>query len=152
MKTDANPNPFHLLGLPVGATEQDIVERLQELSELAETDEERRRFRKAADELVKHPSIRRQHELLEMPGAKYREEQWKAFEHRNKRNPVDLKALAAGASTPRTEDFDLKAIIGLLLDSLLSPPAADIRPAVDNPPVAPGPGASPVELSDVVFG
>jgi hypothetical protein len=152
MSDGAKPNPFHVLGLPVDATETEVVQRGQELCELAETTEEVQLARWAIQELTTHPATRRVHELLEVPDPRYADEEWKRFERRNRRNPVDLDALAAGSPPLRTKDFDLGAILGLLLDELLSPPAADLRPAVENPPVPLATGAPPIEVNDVVFG
>jgi hypothetical protein len=152
MSAGAKPNPFHVLGLPVDATETEIVHRGQELVELAETAEETQLARWAIQELSTHPATRRVHELLEVPDPQYRQEEWERFERRNRRNPVDLDALAEGSPPLRTKDFDLRAILGLLLDDVLSPPPVDLRPAVENPPVPPAAGAPPIEVNDVVFG
>jgi hypothetical protein len=145
-------NPFHLLGLPIGATKEDIVDRCAELAELARTDEERHAVLAAQRELITNPADRPRHEVLEVPGARYRDQEWDAFEHRNKRNPVDLKELGVDGVPLRRENFDFHAIIGMVLDDLLVPSANDIRPAVERPPVAPTLGDSPIEVSDVIFG
>lgn len=146
-------NPFHVLGLPTGATREDIVERGQELAELASGDEERHRVLEAQRELITHPATRLRHELLEVPGTAYREREWAAFERRHRKGPVDLKALAASSEPLRREDFDLRAVLALRLDDLLRPPPeADLRPALENPPVRPTCGAPPIEVSDVLFG
>jgi hypothetical protein len=146
------PNPFHVLGLPVDATDEEIVERAHELSELAETDDERLRVLDAQRELITHRSRRLLHQVLEVPRAHYRDRDWDEFAHRNKRDPVDRNALAESAKPLRREDFDVRAVLGLVLDELLRPPPLDIRPALSNPPVLPDRGAPPIEVSDVVLG
>jgi hypothetical protein len=146
------PNPFHVLGLPTGATDEEVVHRGQELCELAESEEDSRLARWAIQELTTHPFTRRLHALLEVPGAEYGEQEWARFERRNRRNPVDLAALADGAPPLRPGDFDLRAVLGLVLDDVLSPPEIDLRPAVEHAPFPPGPGAPPIEVSDVIFG
>jgi hypothetical protein len=145
-------NPFHVLALPTDATTADIVDRGEELTELARTDEERHAAIEAQRELITHPATRLLHEVLEVPDASYRERDRAAFERRNKRNPVDLTALAAGANPLRRTDFNVHAVIGFLLDDLLRPPPVDVRRAVENPPVPPEVGAPPIEVRDVLFG
>jgi hypothetical protein len=145
-------NPFHLLGLPTDATKEDIVDRCVELAELARTDEDRHAVLAAQRELITNPADRPRLEVLEVPGARYRDQEWDAFEHRNKRNPVDVKALRADGIPLCRENFDFHAIIGVVLHDLLAPPANDIRPAIERPPVAPTRGELPIEVSDVIFG
>ena len=146
------PNPFQVLGLPTDASLDDVVRQGQELCQLAESDEDAQLARWAVQELTTLESTRALHALLEVPGAEYREDEWARFERRNRRNPVDLDALADGSPPLRAKDFNLAPVFGLLLDELLSPPEVDIRPAVEHPPVAPSPGPPPIEVSDVIFG
>lgn len=145
-------NPFHALGLPTGATKEEVVRRSEELTQLAQSDEDRQLVIEAQRELITHPSTRLLHEVLEVPDASYREREWAVFERRNKRGPVDLTALAESSTPLSREDFDLRAVLTFLLDDLLRPPEVDIRPAVANPPVLPALGAPPIEVSDVLFG
>jgi hypothetical protein len=145
-------NPFHELGLPVDTSVADVVRKGQELVELAATDEEARNARWAMRELTTHPRDRARHELLEVPDTNYQDDVWDRFERRHRRNPVDLDALARDAQPLRSTDFDVRAILGLLLDDLLAPPAADIDLAVRNAPQPQPFGPSPIEVSDVIFG
>jgi hypothetical protein len=144
-------NPFHVLGLPVDADNETIARRGQELSDLAESDTDRERYGRAVRELIGDPGARRLHELLEAPGAAYRDERWAEFDRRHRRNPANLDALA-GCGPLRTADFDLSAIIRRLLDELLVPPAVDLAAGVRSAPVPPDPGPPPLEVSDVLFG
>lgn len=145
-------NPFHELGLPVDASDADVVSRGQERVELAATDEEAQDARRAMQELTTHPRERARHRLLEVPGTDYRDDSWERFARRNRRNPVDLNALAADARPLRVADFDLRGVVGLLLDDLLTPPTVDIGPAVRNAPEPPAFGPPPIEVNDVIFG
>ncbi|MBO2445703.1 hypothetical protein J4573_01230 [Actinomadura barringtoniae] len=151
MKKDVRPNPFHVLGLPADADRESIVERGQELSDLAETDADRDLYQWAVGELVHDASARRMHELLEAPGADYRDERWARFGRRYRRNPADLRALREDG-TLRAADFDLSAVIGVLLDWSLDPPTVNSVAAVQGVPVSPELGDPPLEVADVLFG
>lgn len=144
-------NPFHVLGLPFNADRETIAQRGQELADLAETDAERERCGWAMRELIGDRATRQLHELCEAPGAAYRDEQWADFDRRYRRNPVNADALA-GAGALRATDFDLVAILDLLLDGLLTPPAVDVAAAVRNAPAAPELGLPLLEVTDVLFG
>jgi hypothetical protein len=152
MTMAAQRNPFHELGLAVDASDADVVNRGQERIELAATDDEAQDARRAMQELTTHPRERARHELLEAPGTDYRDNAWDRFARRNRKNPVDLRALTAGAQPLRVADFDLGGVIGLLLDDLLTPPSVDIGPAVLGAPEPPAFGPPPIEVNDVIFG
>ncbi len=152
MIANDKPNPFQVLGLPTDASNDDIVSRSQELSDLAASEEERLLVRWAVEQLITHPFTRLEYELFEIPGARYEDEEWEELVRKNRRNPVDLEALRGDASPPRLEDFDLAALLALLLDALLEAPPIDIRPALEAPPAAPDAGAPPLEVAHVVFG
>lgn len=152
MSARAKQNPFHVLGLPRNANDKEVVLRGDELGLTEEPGEAQDLVRWAVRELTVHPATRRVHELLEVPGTDYRDERWARFERLNRRSPVDLVALAAGSPPLRASDFDLGAVIGLLLDELLSPPVVDLRPAAAGPPVPRTDGPPPMEVHDVVFG
>ena len=145
-------NPFHVLGLPTTATVDEIVARSQELAELAKSDDERRAVVDAQRALITHPAERRAHQLLEVPDTTYRGEQWATFEHHNRRAPVNRAALTADAVPLRRTDLDMHALVTEVLDDLMRPPAVDIRPALENPPVLPAAGTFPIEVRDVLFG
>jgi hypothetical protein len=151
VESTAKPNPFHVLRLPIEATKAEIVRRGEELSQFA-SDAEIVTIREAVAALITHPDVRRRHELLEVPGARYRTDEWASFERKHRKNPVDLDALAAGSRPLAPADFDPVAIIGLLLDGLLQPSDPDLRPALQHAPVPPGPAGPPLEVRDVLFG
>jgi len=146
------PNPFSILALPTDASEADIAQRAQELSDLADTDEERLLYRWAREQVITHPRTRLEYEVFEVPGTEYDDAEWERFERRYRRNPIDLQADAAATSPPTAADFDLAALIRILLDGLLAVPAPDLGPLLASPPVGPGQGPPSVEARDVVFG
>lgn len=146
------PNPFHVLALPVDATTEEVVERTQERAELAASDEERHLVVEAQRDLITNPVTRLSHELLEVPSTAYRDQEWRTFEHRNRRAPADRAVLTAAAVPLRRADVDVRALVTAVLDDLLRPPAVDVRPALADPPVRPARGEPPFEVSDVLFG
>lgn len=147
-----NRNPFHELGIPVDASDADVVSRGHEWIETADTEEAAQDARRAMRELTTHPRERALHELLEMPDTDYRNTAWEQFARRHRKNPVDPRALVDGAQPLRVADFDLRGVLALLLDDLLTPPAVDIGPAVWNAPEPPVFGPPPIEVGDVIFG
>lgn len=152
MITIEKPNPFKVLKLPTDATNKDIVARGQELCELAETDKQRLLYRDAIQELITHPLTRLEYELFEIPCARYEDSEWERFSREHRRNPIDLSALASEGPPPSLQDFDLEALINLLLDGLLTVQRADIRVAIENPPFNIGCGLPSLEVRDVIFG
>lgn len=146
------PNPFQLLELPTDATKEEIVERGQELCELAETDEQRLLYRWAMEKLITHPSTRLEYELFEIPSTEYEDPEWNRFARTHRKNPVNLTALAKETKHPQLSDFDMAALIGLLLDGLLNVPKGDIRAVLENSPFEAGYGPPPLEVRDVIFG
>lgn len=145
-------NPFHELGIPVDASDADVVSRGQERVELADSDEAAQDARRAMQELTTHPRERARHELLEVPDTDYRNTAWKRFAQRNRKYPVNPQALADGAQPLRVADFNLRGVVGLLLDDLLTPPDVDLGAAVRNAPEPPAYGPPPMEVRDVIFG
>ncbi|WP_242909479.1 hypothetical protein [Actinomadura terrae] len=144
-------NPFHVLGLPVDADRELIVERGQELADLAATDEERGRIQWAVGELIHDEAVRRVHAILEVPGTDYDDGRWARFQRRHRGNPVDLKTLGA-VGPPSPEVFDIPQIIDVVLDWRLTPPEVDVDEAVRHVPVRPRLDEPPLEVSDVLFG
>lgn len=152
MSGERKRNPFHELGLPVDASAADVVRQGQERVELATTDEEGQNARRAMRELNTHPRDRARYELLEVPDTDYANDGWSRFERRNRKNPVDLDALVAAGRPLRVDDFDLRRVISLLLDDLLTPPDVDVEPALAHAPQPPVFGPPPMEVCDVIFG
>lgn len=147
---DYKPNPFTILGLPVDTDRGTIVEQGQQLSDIAATEEERDLHRWAVGELLHDQTTRRRHEILEAPGAAYRDGRWASFE-KLYANPADRASLQ-GAGDLRPGDFDLAAIVGLILDASLVPPPVDAEAAVRHVPTSPELSDPPLEVADVLFG
>jgi hypothetical protein len=152
MISSEKPNPFKVLGLPTDATNEDIVERGQELGDLGGTDEEMQLYRWAVEQLITKSITRLEYELFEIPGTRYDNPEWETFTEENDRNPVNLNALIKETSKPSLRDFDMAALIRLFLDGLLTFPDLDIKAAVENLPFQPDNGPPPLEVRDVIFG
>jgi hypothetical protein len=148
-------NPFHVLGLPVTASDEEVARQYGKLARKSASDErEQARLRRAWEELRINPLQRGLHVLYEMPGASYgeREDEWRAFQRENRKSPVDLAALAARSPAPADLDLDVRAAAGMLADFLAGPREAIVRGALAQPPALPGAGAPPIEMSDVIIG
>ena len=145
------PNPFQVLQLPTDATNEDIVTRGQELSELAETEDERLLYRWAIEQLITRKQTRLEYELFEMPAAEYDDPDWDRFERAHRRRPVDLAELARQSTPPDLQDFDLATLLRLILRGLLVLPQPDLAAAFESSPVAFGAGPPPLEVRDVIF-
>ena len=145
------PNPFQVLGLTTGASKKDIVERGQELYDTADTDEQRQLFRWAKEQLLTNPRTRLEYALFEMPETQYDNPEWEQCIRRYKRNPVRLEALVKDIPPVTLEDFDIAALIQVLLQGLLTVPDADITEAVNGSPFLPR-SKPALEVRDVIFG
>ncbi|MDT0341984.1 hypothetical protein [Streptomyces litchfieldiae] len=147
------PNPFHVLGLPVTADDETVVEHARDLALVAEAREERALAEWAKDELTGRPETRRLHAFLEAPDTDYRAERWDDFARRHRRPPVTPGSLTGNAAPPTAGDFDLAAVVRLLVEGLLTPPDVDVRPALQAAPVPFRlPERPPLEVRDVLFG
>lgn len=146
------PNPFHVLGLPVTASDQEVAERFQELAMTGER-EAGALAEWAKDELLGLPERRELHVLLQAPGADYRGEAWEDFARQYGRRPAPFDAGPGGrAPAAGAEHFDLAALARGLLDGMLVPPEVDVRAAAACAPVPLRPGPPPLEVRDVLFG
>lgn len=150
MNTRDADNPFHVLGLPTTASDEDVARQYNRLCK-ARPDEQPS-FRRAWEELRSNPVARRAHELLEMPDTDYRgrEDDWRSFERKNRRTPVDLAALAA--ESPGAPAVNMPALISATLDALLEIPDADIPGLAVHGARLPGDAALPVGIADLIFG
>ena len=145
-------NPFQILGLPTSASNAEIVERGQDLSDAAPTQDERRLYRWAIEQLITKQSTRLVHELFEVPGADYEDPEWEGFARSFARNPVNLSELVRNSAEVGPEDFDVLGLIDLVLDGLLEVSALDSEAALLEPPVEADCGPPPLEVRDVLFG
>ena len=146
------PNPFQVLGLPTGATSAEIVSRGRDLSDLAASEEQRRLCRWAVEQLLSTPQTRREYELFEMPGTLYRDPDWEHFVLTHRHYPVNLRAWLEKSPPPTLEDFNLAAVVALVLEGLLIAPEVDLTAAVALCPFAPDSGPPPLEVRHVIFG
>jgi hypothetical protein len=144
-------NPFHVLGLAVSADTESIVERGEELIDTG-TPEEGKLVHDAKSELLRRADTRVLHELLEVPGADYRNDTWERFVTAHRAVPVDAAELAALTGAVRAEDFDLPELIRLFLERHLRPPEPDIAPALREAPEPAELDRQPLEVRDVLFG
>ena len=147
MISEDKPNPFQILGLPADATKADIVARGQELYDTAETDEQRQLYRWAKEQLLTNPRTRLAYELFELPDTQYENLEWENFIRTHKRRPVRPETV----SSPGIEDFDVGALLQLLLQDMLAVPEADITAAIHAVPFALK-RKPPLEVRDVIFG
>lgn len=145
------PNPFLLLGLPTTATRQEIVERGQELCDLADSESARGLYRWALEQLITNPQRRLEYELFELPDAVYENAEWERFCRIHSRLP-NRPDPGGGAAPPTVADVDLGALMDLVLEDMLQWPEPDPSQAAAFPPFDPGPGPPPLEITDVLFG
>ncbi|HLZ57837.1 MAG TPA: hypothetical protein VKR06_12885 [Ktedonosporobacter sp.] len=148
------PNPFEVLGLPVEATVAAITKRGEALVQTAASDEQRRLYHWAIAELTTRSSTRLRYELYEPPDTQYQAEReaWNSFARKHKINSVKRSALAKETPALSLEDFNLEALLGLLLEGFLAVPPTDIIPAIKASPFAREAIAPPLEVRDVIFG
>jgi len=163
MYKTGKPNPFQILRLPTNATTKEITERGDELSVIAEPDDQPL-YRWAVEELITHPLTRLLHELYEVPETDYEDQDWESFLRKYKRNPSRRVNVAGqmpstiltpteDAALPNLADFDFGALMELLLDGLLAVPEVEITPAMLDSPWQPDPDPNkpPLEVRDVIF-
>lgn len=145
-------NPFHELGLPVGASNAQIVERAEELVQTCRDDTERDRIVHAKDELITHPLTRATHERTEPARTDYeQEERWSDFVHDNRRAPVSARGLTAGAALTEA-DFDLAAAVRVLTRWSVDAEFDSASPLTLELPLTEADGVARVEVRDVLFG
>jgi hypothetical protein len=146
------PNPFKVLHLPTDSSNTDIVERGQELSDLAETEEKRMLCRWAMERLLTNPSERLMFEIFEIPGTRYEDDNWERFRRRYRRNPIDLTAIVREFPPPGVKDIDMKELISLFTDGMTHIEKGDVIVALKGSPFRSNKLAPPLEVRDVIFG
>ncbi|MCX3059664.1 hypothetical protein [Streptomyces beihaiensis] len=139
------PNPFQVLGLPVDADQQSIVERAEDGIRTAGSDQERALYDWAMRELIGHPRTRQRHALTEPPGTEYRDRALDAFARRHRPNPADLRGHRLSA-----DDFDLPEAVRRVVRELhKSVPEAGLHALERQRPHATD---TELEARDVLFG
>ena len=87
-------SPFHVLGLPVDASREEIVERADELARISGSHEDRKLIAWAKGELTTDPVLRARYERTEPRGTDYaRQQRWEDFVRDFTRNPVTAQSL-----------------------------------------------------------
>jgi hypothetical protein len=149
-QTNYRPNPFHLLGLPIDASTEQIVERSEELAQTAVDAEDRDRCVWARAELITHPRTRRWHESTEPRHTDYeREDRWEDFLRTYRRVP--RTARGSGESRLLPEDFDLTPVAGILMQWLTEAEPDRLAPLFLALPIA-ADGTPWLAVRDVLFG
>lgn len=149
------PNPFHLLGLPVDASNEQIVERAEELVQMARDNEERDLYVWAKGELITHPRTRGRHEGTEPRHTDYeRGWRWEDFVRQYRRAPIKPEALINGAADQPLEptDFDLTAALRTVAHWVADSDAKTFSPLFETMPGRAVDGVPAVEVRDVLFG
>ncbi len=146
------PNPFSVLKLPTESLNRDIVEKGQELSDLAESDTEKMLCRWAMERLLTNPSERLLYELFEIPGTRYENENWERFERRFRRNPLDRSVLLKDTIQPAISDINISSLISLIVRGLIPKEKSDAAIAIKGSPFRAGSDNSPIEVQDAIFG
>lgn len=145
-------NPFHILGLPIDASDEAIVRRGQSLINTAQSDEQRQLYRWAIDELTLHPLTRLEHALYEFPETAYRDTQWEAFIKKHKRQPAKPDTSVPSAAPLTLADVDMAALLDEVLAALLDVPLVDLEQARKHAPFSMQSLPLPLEVRDVIFG
>jgi hypothetical protein len=158
-------NPFHVLGAPVGASREQIVERAEELARNCGSDEERTLVAWAKGELTTDPALRARYERTEPRSTDYpRQQRWENFVRDFRSNPVTALSLAddderdaaaagdGGGSHLRDEDVDLLAAVKILIRQAADAGLDSLAPLFQTMPATDADGVSRLEIRDVLFG
>ena len=156
-------SPFHVLGVPVDASREEIVERAEELARISGGDEDRKLIAWAKGELTTDPVLRARYERTEPRSTDYaRQQRWEDFVRDFTRNPVTVQSLAdgsgqegagdGGVSRPRAEDVDLPAAVRILIRQAADAGLDDLDPLFHTLPADDADGVSRLEIRDVLFG
>lgn len=157
-------NPFHVLGVSVDASREEIVARADELARASGSDEERTLVAWAEHELTADPLLRARYERTEPRGTDYgRQRRFEDFVRDFTPNPVTAAALAdddAGrpgtgegdGSRLRAEDVDLPAAVRILIREAADAGFDALDPLFQTLPATDADGVSRLEIRDVLFG
>jgi hypothetical protein len=157
-------NPFHVLGLPVDASREQIVARAEELARSSAGDEDRALIAWADRELTTDPVLRARYERTEPRNTDYpRQQRWEDFVRDFTRNPVTTQSLAdegsgqgvagdGGGAQLRAEDVDLPAAVRILIRQAADAGLDSLDPLFQTMPANDADGVSRLEIRDVLFG
>ena len=144
-------NPFHVLGIPVNSSDEEIARQYNKLCR--SRPEEQPAFRRAWEQLRSNSRVRQVHEITEMPDTDYsvREKEWRSFERANRKNPVDFADLAAQSPAGPPAEA-VPELVTAALNSALRTTNADIALLAAHAATLPGGTAPPIGIEDVIFG
>ena len=157
-------NPFHVLGVPVDASREQILARAEELARVSGGDEDRRLVAWAVGELTTDPVLRARYERTEPRSTDYaRQQRWEDFVRDFTGNPVTAQSLAddseglegagdGGGARLRAEDVDLPAAVRILIRQAADAGLDDLDPLFRTLPANDADGVSRLEIRDVLFG
>jgi hypothetical protein len=157
-------SPFHVLGVSVDASREEIVERAEELARTCGSDEDRKLVVWAGGELTTDPLLRARYEWTEPRSTDYpRQQRWEDFVRDFEGNPVTAHSLADdGAGRPgtgdgagsrlRAEDVDLAAAVRILIRRAADAGLDSLDPLFQTMPANDADGVSRLEIRDVLFG
>jgi hypothetical protein len=157
-------SPFHVLGVPVDASREEIVVRADELARACGGDEDRKLIVWAKGELTTDPVLRARYERTEPRSTDYgRQQRWEDFVREFERNPVTTRSLAGdgdgeegagdgGGARLRDEDVDLAAAVRILIRRAADAGLDSLDPLFQTMPANDVDGVSRLEIRDVLFG
>ena len=157
-------SPFHVLGVPMEASREEIVARAEQLARISGGDEDRKLIAWAKGELTTDPVLRARYERTEPRSTDYaRQQRWEDFVREFTRNPVTEQSLAngsggqegagdVGGSRLRAEDVDLPAAVRILIRQAADAGLDDLDPLFRTMPANDADGVSRLEIRDVLFG
>ena len=146
------PNPFFVLQLPVRADDQTIVEKTQDLCNVAESSARHQLIRWAREQLITKPQIRLEYEIFEMPDTRYADAEWKRFCQKHRKIAVDIAAMERDAPPPTEEVFSCAELMNLTIEGIIQTDGPDLKTLMAETPFRPGCGLPPMEVRDVLFG
>ena len=157
-------SPFHVLGVSVSASREEIVERAEQLARTCGGDEDRRLIVWARGELTTDPLLRARYERTEPRSTDYaRQQRWEDFVRDFERNPVTAQSLAddgadrssaegGAGSQLRAQDVDLAAAVRILIRRAADAGLDSLDPLFQTMPANDADGISRLEIRDVLFG
>jgi hypothetical protein len=159
-------SPFHVLGVPISASREEIIERADDLARTSTADEDRKLIVWAKAELTTDPLLRARYERTEPRNTDYaRQQRWEDFVREFKLNPVTAQALATAddgegqertgtesGSHLRAEDVDLAAAVRILIRRAADSGLDSLDPLFQTMPANDADGVSRLEIRDVLFG
>ncbi|MBR7825742.1 hypothetical protein KDK95_05440 [Actinospica sp. MGRD01-02] len=157
-------NPFHVLGVSVDASREEIIARAAELARTCGGDEERTLVAWAEHELTTDPILRARYERTEPRGTDYgRQQRFEDFVREYAPNPVTAARLTGdeagrpGAgdgdgSRLRAADVDLPAAVRILIREAADAGLDALDPLFQTLPATDDDGVSRLEIRDVLFG